>query len=437
MKHSSVKLKACGQVLLILIAVIYVSDSLLNFILRHSVNLPFSDQWDLLFTPVPIDQRSFSSLFFHQHGPHYQGLSFIFDSLMCRFTSWNIRYTSIMTGVWLILAGIAALGLSKKVSGSLCIALASFLLVCSKNFHETILITNNASHSIFATFLLFVLISNSLDLERKIKLIFHCLLTWLIAFSGFGLVYLLLEPINLYFLKLHKVKRQFLAVIGLNYLAILCVFLSFYRSVEAFPGSKLSIFEKISAILDFIIALLGSFWFSNEVYKTFLGYLSLFALILIVIHLASTLFKEKNTNNAIKYSRFLLLTFWSVGLLIICAYGRADWGTYNAGASRYMIFSAPLWFVFLNIFPLNNLYKLIPGLLALILVTSNSLVIRPEELNLIRGFKKTKRTFIQRYISTGNFEASKAQLPFLELGMTENRLLHLKQHKLAIFKKKL
>jgi hypothetical protein len=87
------------------------------FLDRYTVNILYWDQWDFL--SGLFDGASPWALFRWQHGPQRQGVGNLIIAVLYPATGWNGRADAAASGVALLLAGLAALWLVKRVCGSL------------------------------------------------------------------------------------------------------------------------------------------------------------------------------------------------------------------------------------------------------------------------------------------------------------------------------
>jgi len=130
----------------------------------YQINVLTWDQWDF-YNPL-FNGRDGWTLFSWQHGPHRQGLSFILTSWLMDITHWDTRWDSLWIAGLVSLSGLLAIRLKWKLTGRLSLWDAWLpVLGLSMTQYETILITPNASHSVFPLTLL--LLSANVWLEPK------------------------------------------------------------------------------------------------------------------------------------------------------------------------------------------------------------------------------------------------------------------------------
>jgi hypothetical protein len=90
---------------------------LAHFIDRYTVNIVYWDQWDFL--QGLFDGADLWTLFRWQHGPQRQGLANLINAVLYPATDWNGRADAAASAVAMVLAGLAALWLVKRLCGRL------------------------------------------------------------------------------------------------------------------------------------------------------------------------------------------------------------------------------------------------------------------------------------------------------------------------------
>jgi hypothetical protein len=124
------------------------------FLAPYSVNVLFYDQWDLLdsfFDGNP----GLAELFFHQHGPHREGLGLIADKYLYPLTRWSVDSESVMIGASIFAAMILAVLLKKRLFGRLAysdVLIPAIFLTLTQ--YETVIGTPNPGYSAFPLALL-------------------------------------------------------------------------------------------------------------------------------------------------------------------------------------------------------------------------------------------------------------------------------------------
>ena len=123
------------------------------FLNSYTVNLVYWDQWDFL--NGLFDGADAWTLFRWQHGPQRQGVGNLIMAVLYPATGWNGRADAAASAVALGLAGIAAIWLVKRVSGSLrpwdAVVPLIFLTTTSA---ETYVVAPNIAHGPLSALLL-------------------------------------------------------------------------------------------------------------------------------------------------------------------------------------------------------------------------------------------------------------------------------------------
>jgi hypothetical protein len=122
---------------------------------RFQVNGLFSDQWN--FCEPILRGEGPLALFTWQHGPHRQGLAFVFTSWIWQLSGWDTRIEALWGAGWLVVVAGLMLGWKYRLSGRLSWwdLWIPFAALALRQF-ETIITTPNLSHSVFPLVLLLV-----------------------------------------------------------------------------------------------------------------------------------------------------------------------------------------------------------------------------------------------------------------------------------------
>lgn len=153
----------------------------------YSVNVLFFDQWDFL-GPLFAGHAGLGELFFHQHGPHREGLGLIADRFLYPLTAWNTRADSFLIAGCVFAAMLLALLLKYRLFGGLSygdVAIPLIFLTLAQ--FETFIGTPNAAYS-GIPLLLTMLYCLALLVRRYQTRYALCLLVnLLLIYTGFGL----------------------------------------------------------------------------------------------------------------------------------------------------------------------------------------------------------------------------------------------------------
>jgi hypothetical protein len=115
------------------------------FIDRYTVNIIYWDQWDFL--QGLFDSADPWTLFRWQHGPQRQGLGNLIVAILYPATDWNGRADAAASAVVMVLAGLTALWLLKRLFGTLILWDAVVpLLFLTTSSAETYVVAPNLAH---------------------------------------------------------------------------------------------------------------------------------------------------------------------------------------------------------------------------------------------------------------------------------------------------
>ena len=130
-----------------IVALVFVAGvvRLARFLDRYTVNLVYWDQWD--FWAGLFKDTDAWTLFRWQHGLQRQGLGNLISAFVLDQTGWNSRAEVFASAVAMLLAGLAALWLVKRLSGRVrAWDIAIPLLFLTTTPVETYIITTNLAH---------------------------------------------------------------------------------------------------------------------------------------------------------------------------------------------------------------------------------------------------------------------------------------------------
>ena len=174
----------------LVIAVVGVIGLLaLNWVLavaRFQVNGLFSDQWNLSDAILRGDGPL--ALFTWQHGPHRQGLAFVFTSWIWGWSGWDTRIEALWGVVWLVGAAGLMVGWKYRLSGRFTwVDLWLPMAALAMRQYETIITTPNLSHSVFPLVLLMVAAWGLARPMTKASWLGVGLIGAIALFTGFGI----------------------------------------------------------------------------------------------------------------------------------------------------------------------------------------------------------------------------------------------------------
>lgn len=215
----------------------------LHFAWHGTPNILFWDQWDL-YDPLFKD-AGWWTLFTHQHGPHRQGLGFLFTAAIAQATHWDVRIDAVITVVATVAAAVAALPLARRCGArsGLILATVPLLFLTLRQF-ESWIGPANPSHGAFPILLTVLFGLSWFIASQPWRLGAQVALTLGLVFTGFGLFAGALAPVLLGLEAWrhwrHGARRPALlaAAACLLTVAIWVVFFAGYRNQPAVEGLK-------------------------------------------------------------------------------------------------------------------------------------------------------------------------------------------------------
>jgi|GEM_PF-166466 4-amino-4-deoxy-L-arabinose transferase and related glycosyltransferases of PMT family len=312
---------------------------------RFQPNVLAYDQWDFL-EPL-FAQGGTWDLFTRQHGPHRQGAAFVITSWILSATDWDARADSLWIAALLSASALLALNLKRKFTGPLQLRDAWIPLVAlSLGQFEALLITPNASHSVFPLFLLLLTANLWLTRHSPTRYLFSGLAAVCLTFTGFGLfagavlTALLVVSAFREWLAGHRTAATFAALATILSVIGWILFFSNYRfdpAVEGFrfPWTPLSDYARFLFLMLATPAGLHGATAPNYLLGALLA-------ILLLLALASLARRWLRAPSPALEAQLLLLTS---SLLFVCntAVGRIPLGVDAGMSSRYLTLLFPLW----------------------------------------------------------------------------------------------
>jgi hypothetical protein len=231
---------ALGAVVLLTLVLV---DQRLRFTAQNIANVFFSDQWDI-YNPL-FNGEGWWKIFSYQHGPHRQGLGFVFTAGLAHLTHWDARGDALLTVGVTGLAALLALPLARKCGARTGLALATVpVIFLTLRQFEAWVGAANPSHGAFPLLLL-VLYGFTWFIPRPLwRLGLQVLLTFFLVFTGFGLFAGVLSP-ALLALETWRAFRQddrrlasLTGAAGLLTVAVWILFFHGYTSQPAVPNFR-------------------------------------------------------------------------------------------------------------------------------------------------------------------------------------------------------
>ena len=427
---------------LLLIVVTGISGFQLFELIDHTaVNVLFSDQWEYMeafFSHSP----SWTELFFHQHGPHREGVGLVVDKYLYAWTSWNTRAESFLIFGCVFAAMLLAILLKKKLFGSLSytdVAIPMMFLTMSQ--FATFVETPNAAYSGFPLLLIMLYCLALLRPRYQIRYALILVLNFLVTYTGFG-IFMGLVTVGLFALECFWRARgvsdiPLRASLGALVLAIatLASFFIHYRFNPAvdcfvFPYYDLTAYPKfVSVMVARYLTLPGP---APVIWAVCTA--SLLAGAAILVALAVRLVRRERFEPADLVVGVLLT--YTVMFCANTAIGRVCLGLPAALASRYSTLLIPgvlgvyLYLQSIRLAAVRNI-----GLFVLIvLLIPGCLVVQLEP----QALARSKRAWVSCYLLTDDIEqcdrtTGRWVYPRKEEVHLKEKLNYLKEHHLNLF----
>lgn len=158
-----------------------------RLISQYSVNVLFSDQWDIDDATL-FQHHSIWEMFRWQHGPHRQGLGALWQKLIEPSIHWNSRYEAFGIGAIIVIAALLALLLKVRLYGAIAYSDVIIpLLFFTPLQYETLVITANPAHGPLPSLL--IVLYCLCWLVRPYWWKYSCILlvNFLLLYTGFGI----------------------------------------------------------------------------------------------------------------------------------------------------------------------------------------------------------------------------------------------------------
>lgn len=322
-----------------------LSIRLLIFIDRYAVNIYFSDQWE--YVRAFIQNENVWGLFTWLVGPHRQGLAFVISGELAKLTHWNGRADAFFVGTLFILSTLTALVLKlrlfgKFVYGDILIPVVTLNLAQ----YETLIVVPNASHGPFPLLLL-LLFGLSWSIQRRyVRYALALLCTFLLIYSGFGLVMgsiapvlFALEAVNCYRSeKPHMIASMVAFFLSLAITGSFFIHYAFASDIDCFAPFQFP----VRTYIQFASFLYANFLNFKGVGLTaqLVGTCIFGVICLVSVLLFIQIIKRgitQNTNRVI----VAILLWYSLIFSLFAAIGRTCLGLYAADAPRYIPYITP------------------------------------------------------------------------------------------------
>ncbi len=314
---------------------------LLIFVANFSVNVPYGDQWDLVyfFENVSINKLNFVD-FFAQHNEHRIVFPRIIIVILAFMTKWNIKYELYFSVFLAFITFLAIYKLSSLQSENQhnpslhLLNILTSILIFSLVQHENWLWGFQIAWFLINACLVIAILIITLSKDNPERLYFAAIPCFIASFSLIqGLLTWLAVIPSIVSLKSSSRQKSIRIIIWISLFAITCTiyFINYQK-----PAHKVDIFFFLREPLiagRYFFTLLGTPLVSESILSPIIGVtVFLSFLILIVRSLKASQFRFKISLEA---------TSWiSIGLFVllfafITTVGRASFGVEQAMASRY------------------------------------------------------------------------------------------------------
>ena len=433
---------------LVIVSLTYIvlSLRLLLLVKTYAVNLMLWDQWDYEFL---FAKGTFGELFFHQHGPHRQGLGFIIAAIIERSTHWDTRAECYAIALFIISACLMAILLKKRILGKVTFSDISIPLIFLTPVQaDTLLLFPNLSIGAFPLFILMIYLF-ALTLKREtIRYTVLIITNTLLIYSGYWLIMGIITPILITFdLIRHKHKHAHISSIHISALATsLLVFASFfinYTFTTAAPcfSSPLLFFWVYPLYMSEMIAHFIGAMVVVSIFLLPLGicilYYSLHILYQRVTHALAVGIDHSPTEAII-----ISLISFSLLYSLAAGIGRLCYGFFSSTQSRYMIFIIPLYLgLYLSVLLIRSprIRNLTVAIFTLMMILPHILSSLPaSSLNISQIMSNDKQIWMNCYRKTADvaFCNKEANLPINDYPkevQLEEKLQYLRKNHLNFF----
>lgn len=324
-----------------------------RLISRYAVNVFFFDQWD--FDKTTLFQRhSVWQMFSAQHGPHRQGVGALFQKIVEPLFRWNSRTESFVVGGVIVVAAICALGLKRKLFGSVSVfdvVIPAILFTTAQ--WQTLFMSQNFAHGPFPLLLLLLYCLAWTSRRQAVRYPLVLFTNFLTIYTGFGVFLGVLTPILLildYWASTPQSRLPMSYFIGALFAAF-ASFGSFFIGYKFYNHSAADCFSlrpQSPMLYGHFVTLMFANFFSFRrltASTTIVGTLILAA---VLIALAASLWpllrRTRRQLTRDEYNRSLIIVALIAFTLLFCvntAYGRLCLGLPAASVSRYVIYLEP------------------------------------------------------------------------------------------------
>ncbi len=424
-----------------------LADHRLRFTSANTSNIFFGDQWDI-YNPL-FNGEGWWKIFTCQHGPHRQGVGFLFTAGLARITHWDARGDALLSVGVTGLAALLALPLARKCGARPGFALLTVpVIFLTLRQFEAWIGAANPSHGAFPVLLL-LLYGFTWFIRRPLwRLGLQVLLTFFLMFTGFGLFVGVLSPLLLA-LETWQAACQgdrrlawLTGTAGLLTVVVCILFFHGYTSQPAVPDFRFP--DERPWEYGYFSAIMLASYAGLEGHRgpdLAVGFVLLFVLGGVAVWHGLRLLRSSPTAQPAHAVIFVLSAF----TLLYCvgtSVGRVMLGWQEAAyAPRYVTLVVP------GIFALYLHGENLAGRVwrngwwtaLLLLAVLGGFSLSQNDRNAVEWYRRNRENWRQAYLATGSRQKADA-VTSIDLGYTVHpgnltvRLEYLRQHRLNLFK---
>ncbi|HVZ65790.1 MAG TPA: DUF6057 family protein [Lacunisphaera sp.] len=424
-----------------------LADQRIRFTAEHTSDIFTWDQWDI-YKPM-FAGGNWWKIFDYQHGPHRQGVGYLFTAALAHFTHWDARGDALLTVIVTAIAALVALALARKCGAhdGPALAVVPVVFLTMRQF-EAWIGPANPSHGAFPVLLMMLHGLTWFMRSATWRRVVQVVLILFMIFTGFALFAGALAPLLFGFELWHaRSNGDGRSVRALAIALLLCVgfwvmFFVGYKNEPAVPNFRFP-YEHPWEYGGFAALMLASYagW-QAHLWLDFAGGLLLLLLVafLAFVH-GRRLLRAGPAAQPASAVIFLLAAF-TVLYCLNTAVGRVMLGWRTAPyAPRYVTLLIPAFFAF------YLQAELLPGrmwrygaLAVLAFVTAYAgLFLTPEEKSAVAWYSGNRAKWRDVYLETGSQQKADAatspdQGYVIYPADLTPRLQYLREHHLNLFK---
>ncbi len=426
---------------LVFLVTCILSGHLFWFVSLYAENLLYHDQWDL-YRPM-FDEAGIFDAFFHQHGPHRQGLGGMATYLLASATDWSTIAESYMIAGCLVLAAFLAIRLKSRLVGGLSYAdVAIPLIILNPVQIETILLSPNIAHSVLPLAMLLLIANTWTSQNSAFRYGVSSLLAGMALFTGFGIfVWLGLLSLLIFDCVLEFRGgwryRSYQSLTSILFLLI-CIGI-FMIGYQWNPANPYYVFPHKPLIdyIAFVDYLFGRLFYLPKIIRPYIGFLVFLSVLIAMVYAFIKYVYSRNEHEMYPVTYLFLAT--SLLFVGFAAVGRVSLGVDGGGSSRYLTLALPailaIYFIIVELGQkaIGKMAGAVFAGLMMFSYLSNTFFAheKSEEKHL------AKLHWIQVYQATGSMkeaEETSGLLLYPNIEAIEARMAYMRERKLNLFK---